>query len=105
MDHGHGSFDGIAENAGDSIYSFQRDIVPMFRQHCAGCHTAGGSGTHALILFDADGTPRHADAQSQMGRIILEIQAGRMPKGQPYAVTEEEFKALDYGAAAGGPDN
>lgn len=85
--------------------SFRTQVVPVLRQHCAGCHTAGTSGAHALTMFDAEGAPQHRPVKAQFGRLLIELQAGRMPKGQPYSLTSEEFTLLDMWGAAEMPDN
>ena len=105
----HGAGDGDAEPAAVTLdtpaVKFRTEVVPILRQHCASCHTAGGAGAAALTMFDEQGEPQHAAIQRQIGRMLLEIQSGRMPKGKPDSLSEDEFNTLDRWGAAEAPDN
>lgn len=90
---------------GEARVSFQRDVVPVLRLHCAGCHTAPGPGAEALAIFDAAGNPNHAVVEARVGQMLLEIQTGRMPEDKPNSVPPAAFRALDVWAASGTPDN
>jgi hypothetical protein len=92
-------------NVTDVGISFRSQVVPVLRTHCAGCHTEGGEGAAHLMMFDGRGEPQHAVIRGAMGRMLLEIQAGRMPKGRPNSLTLEEFKTLDSWGATEMPDN
>lgn len=91
--------------AGEVQVSFRRDVVPMLRSHCASCHAPGGAGAEALMMFDAGGAPQHAAIRAHAGRMLLELQTGRMPQGRPYSVPPAQFRQLDVWSASGLPDN
>lgn len=103
--HGGGHATPSAEDLAAPAKSYRLEVIPILRQHCAGCHTAGGPGAKALAMFDAAGEPRYTAIKENIGRMLLEIQAGRMPKGKPNALSKEEFDVLDLWGAAEMPDN
>lgn len=90
---------------GEALVSFKRDVVPVLRLHCAGCHTAPTAEADAVALFDAAGNPDHAVVQAHIGQMLLELQTGRMPMGEPYSVPPEQFRLLDVWGASGTPEN
>lgn len=103
--HSHGTFEGVDHDAAAARVSFQKEVVPVLWQHCGSCHTAGAIGAGALTMFDPLGRPDHGAIRDQVGRILLEIQTGRMPAGKPNSVPPEQFRAIDVWSASGTPDN
>lgn len=89
----------------DTPRSFRSEVVPILRKHCASCHTAGRGGAAALTMFNAAGEPQYEAVKENIGRMLLEIQSGRMPKGKPDSLTQDEFDALDMWGAAEMPNN
>jgi mono/diheme cytochrome c family protein len=89
----------------DTPRSFRTEVVPILRKHCAGCHTEGRGGAQALTMFNAAGEPQHEAVKENIGRMLLEIQSGRMPKGKPDSLTQDEFDTLDMWGAAEMPNN
>jgi mono/diheme cytochrome c family protein len=106
---GHAGADGHATPSAQDLdapaKSYRLEVIPILRQHCAGCHTAGAGGARALTMFDAAGEPQYAAIKENIGRMLLEIQSGRMPKGKPNSLTKAEFDVLDLWGAAEMPDN
>jgi mono/diheme cytochrome c family protein len=106
---GHAGTGGHATPSADDLNapakSYRLEVIPILRQHCASCHTAGGAGAEALAMFDAAGEPQFAAIKENIGRMLLEIQSGRMPKGKPNSLSKEEFDVLDLWGAAEMPDN
>lgn len=103
--HAGGHATPSAEDLAAPAKSYRLEVIPILRQHCASCHTAGGPGAKALAMFDAAGEPRYTAIKENIGRMLLEIQAGRMPKGKPNSLSKEEFDVLDLWGAAEMPDN
>ena len=103
-DHAHGGGADF-EVAGEALVSFKRDVAPVLRLHCAGCHTAPALDAAVPAFFDAAGNPDHAVVQAHAGLMLLELQTGRMPKGKPDSVPADQFRTLDVWAASGAPDN
>jgi mono/diheme cytochrome c family protein len=89
----------------DTPRSFRTEVVPILRKHCASCHTEGRGGAKALTMFNAAGEPQYEAVKENIGRMLLEIQAGRMPKGKPDSLTQAEFDTLDMWGAAEMPNN
>lgn len=83
--------------------SFQADVVPIVRQHCAACHSAGGPGASKVLMFDASGTAQAAQLQGQIGPMIAAVNAGRMPLGQPNSVPASQMAVLTAWQTAGAP--
>lgn len=106
---GYAGVDGTATPSATDLdapaKSYRLEVIPILRQHCASCHTAGGGGSKALTMFDAAGEPQYAAIKENIGRMLLEIQSGRMPKGKPNSLTKAEFDVLDLWGAAEMPDN
>jgi hypothetical protein len=103
--HGGGHATPSAEDLAAPAKSYRLEVIPILRQHCASCHTAGGPGAEALTMFDAAGEPQYAAIKENIGRMLLEIQSGRMPKGKPDSLSKEEFDVLDLWGAAEMPNN
>lgn len=85
--------------------SFARDVVPVLRRHCIGCHAPGGPVTEHSWWFDAEGQPIYASISSHADQMITMIEAGEMPQGKPGTVTDEELATLKAWARAGAPDS
>ncbi|MOA66649.1 hypothetical protein D3C78_1934860 [compost metagenome] len=56
-------------------------------------------------MFDAEGAAQYEAIKEQFGRMLLEIQSGRMPKGAPNSLSQAEFDTLDQWGAAEMPNN
>src|SRR5207249_2897569 len=54
-----------------SKYDYNRDVFPLLRDHCAGCHVEGGPGPMSLMTYN--------DAAPWAQSIRDEVTAGRMP--------------------------
>jgi mono/diheme cytochrome c family protein len=100
-----GTVEPAATVAGEKPVSFRDQVVPVLRQHCATCHTAGGPGASYVTMFDAQGAPQYANVKDSIGWMLLAIQNGRMPKDAPNSLSKDEFDTLDNWAAADTPDN
>lgn len=74
--------------------NFEQGVVPILRQHCGGCHTAGGSGAPHVMMFEKTGESRFETAFSNYDMMMSAITAGRMPLGKPNSLTEQELATL-----------
>lgn len=85
--------------------SFQGEVVPVLRRHCAGCHTLGRPGAQRVPMFDASGEALYVALKPHFYHMIYTIESGQMPKGRPGTVPTAEMLRLKAWAEAGMPDN
>lgn len=86
--------------------SFKTDVDPILKQHCSACHTAGRGAAAAMVeMYAADGTAQYDKIKPAIGSMIAAIKAGRMPKGKPGSVPDDQVKKLEAWQAAGTPNN
>lgn len=74
--------------------NFEQGVVPVLRQHCGGCHTAGGSGASHVMMFEQTGESRFETVFTNYDGMMAAIAAGRMPLGKPSSLTEQELATL-----------
>jgi hypothetical protein len=83
--------------------SFQAQVVPVLRAHCARCHVVGGTGPFAM--FDADGTPRFQTVHDRIRTVVEAIETKYMPLDAPGSVTAAEIQVLRAWRDAQAPNN
>jgi mono/diheme cytochrome c family protein len=90
-----------------SRYDYNKDVFPLFRDHCAVCHVAGGPAPMSLVTYKA--------AMPWAQSIRDELTAGRMPpwpvdptsppiKGG-YPITSHDIDVMVVWASGGTPEN
>jgi mono/diheme cytochrome c family protein len=87
------------------LLSFRDDVVPVLRQHCAGCHTVGRPGARSVPMFDASGGVLYEALKPHFYHMLYTIEVGQMPKGRPGSITAEETALLKAWWDAGMPNN
>lgn len=94
-----------ATGPGVKAASFRGEVVPVLRQHCAGCHTLGRPGAQRVPMFDADGEALYEGLKPHFYHMLYTIETGQMPKGRPGTVAPAETLRLKAWWDAGMPDN
>jgi mono/diheme cytochrome c family protein len=61
--------------------SYLKTVAPLLNSKCAGCHTPGGSGSRAIVLFKSAGALNDENIQKNIDTIISVTASGRMPIG------------------------
>jgi cytochrome c peroxidase len=80
--------------------SFSKDVAPLLKNKCAGCHGVGQSGAARVQIFDAAGEVVHANVAAKASETVAAVVSGRMPKGRP-ALSATEAGTLQKWAADG----
>jgi hypothetical protein len=85
------------------VLSLRAHVVPLLREHCQSCHVRGGVAPPAM--FDTAGQPMVETLQAEIGAMIAAVEAGRMPKGRPGALSAAQLDMLKAWRQAGTPNN
>ncbi|MEB3329264.1 MAG: cytochrome c [Candidatus Sericytochromatia bacterium] len=84
--------------------SFKADVAPLLASRCMGCHTPGGRGSRAVVVFDDAGQVAHATLAGKANAVVRAVESGRMPPRGP-KFTEAELAVLRGWRDAGAPNN
>jgi mono/diheme cytochrome c family protein len=85
--------------------SFRGEVVPVLREHCAGCHTLGRPGATSVPMFDEAGEALYQGIRPHFYHMLYTIDSGQMPKGRPGSLPAEASLRLKAWRDAGMPDN
>ncbi|MEB3220614.1 MAG: cytochrome c [Candidatus Sericytochromatia bacterium] len=86
------------------VVSFKADVAPLMAARCMGCHTPGGRGSRAVVVFDDAGQVAHASIAAKADTVVRAVESGRMPPRGP-KFTEAELAVLRGWRDAGAPNN
>lgn len=94
-------------SAGVSVkmVSFRGEVVPVLRQHCAGCHTLGRPAAQSVPMFGTSGEALYEGIKPHYYHMLYTIDSGQMPKGKPGTVSLAETALLKAWRDAGLPNN
>jgi mono/diheme cytochrome c family protein len=84
--------------------SFKANVTPLLASRCMGCHTPGGRGSRAVVVFDDAGQVAHASVAAKADAVVRAVESGRMPPRGP-KFTEAELAVLRGWRDAGAPNN
>ena len=84
--------------------SFQSEVVPILKNHCAGCH-AVGRPADVVPMFDRQGAPIHQAIKTHFFHMLAAIEDGTMPRGRPGSVPAEQYDVLAAWWESGAPNN
>jgi Protein of unknown function (DUF1553)/Protein of unknown function (DUF1549)/Planctomycete cytochrome C len=88
---------------------FERDILPLFTQHCLKCHGLEGRmaaldlRTPVLILRGGDNGPAIVKGSADQSLLYARIAGGSMPPGNEKKLTAEQIENVRRWIAAGAP--
>jgi len=99
----------FAEVRPDAAVTFERDVRPIFREHCFDCHGAeeekqGGLDLRLVrLLFDGgDSGPAIVASEPGESYLLERVRAGEMPPGEAH-LSAEQVETLERWIAAGAP--
>lgn len=100
---------GTAEHTGGpgtmATARFKDHVVPVLKLHCFSCHSPGGAGSQRHVFFDETGEADYQAVKTNVARILLAIENGRMPLGNPQSLTPREFETLKAWFHMGAPND